>query len=161
MILVISFVTPIFLAFFFPLAIFYQNMQRYYISSSRELKRLDSISRSPIYNHFTETLNGTPSIRAFQGNERFVIDNEQRLDDNQTAYFVLQTSNRWLGVRLEFIGTCVVTIASFFAVFQRGTINAGLAGLSISYALQLTGVLNWLVRVSTETETGISYFIYF
>ena len=59
---------------------------------------------------------------------------------------------RWLGIRLETIGTIVVTLSCLFIVFERNQIDPGLAGLSISYALQLTGILNWLVRVSTETE---------
>ena len=93
-IIVISTVTPLFLAFFFPLAIPYQIMQRYYVSSSRELKRLDGISRSPIYNHFTETLNGSITIRAFGATERFTTDNEQKLDTNTSAYYVFNTANR-------------------------------------------------------------------
>jgi Na+-transporting NADH:ubiquinone oxidoreductase subunit NqrB len=59
------------------------------------------------------------------------------------AFFISNVANRWLGVRVEFIGTCVVTLAAIFAVIERHNIDPGLAGLSISYALNITGTLNW------------------
>ncbi len=150
---IISFVTPLFLVFLFPLSYIYRYTQQYYIASSRELKRLDSISRSPIYNHFTETIDGVTVVRSYDMEEVFVETNRQRLDANQRAYFCFQVSNRWLAVRLETIGNVIVGLASLFAVFSRGSLSGGLAGLSISYALQMTGTLNWLVRQSTEAET--------
>ncbi len=150
---IISFVTPLFLVFLFPLGYIYRYTQQYYIASSRELKRLDSISRSPIYNHFTETIDGVTVVRSYDMEGVFVETNRQRLDANQRAYFCFQVSNRWLAVRLETIGNVIVGLASLFAVFSRGSLSGGLAGLSVSYSLQMTGTLNWLVRQSTEAET--------
>jgi ATP-binding cassette subfamily C (CFTR/MRP) protein 1 len=79
--------------------------------------------------------------------------NNAKVDTNMTAFYILTGANRWLGVRLEFIGATVVTLAASFAVIERESLSPGFAGLSISYALQLTGVLNWLVRMWTEAET--------
>lgn len=152
-IIVISIVTPIFLIVWFPLSILYRLIQKYFISSSRELKRLDALSRSPIYGHFSETLNGLTIIRSFQATDRFISENKQKIDRNVQANFLYFTVNRWLATRLEFIGTCVVTLACLFSVIERNTIDPGLAGLSLVYSLQLTGILNWLVRMMSETET--------
>jgi len=44
---------------------------QYYRRTSRELQRLDSISRSPIYSYFSETLTGIDTIRAFKLDQRF------------------------------------------------------------------------------------------
>ncbi len=150
---IISFVTPLFLVFLFPLGYIYRLSQQYYIASSRELKRLDSVSRSPIYTHFTETIDGVTVVRSYDMESTFINTNRTRLDENQKAYFCFQTANRWLGIRLESIGNTVVGLSALFAVLSRGSITAGLAGLSISYALQMTGTLNWLVRQSTDAET--------
>lgn len=60
-----------------------------------------------------------------------------------------------LGMRLEFLGAGLVTLAAAFCVMERESIGPGLAGLTISYALQMTGILNWLVRMATETETNM------
>lgn len=94
-IIVITYSTPIFLAAIVPLGAFYYYVQRFYLATSRELKRLDSVSRSPIYAHFSETLAGVTTIRAYQLKERFILENETRLDLNQRAYYPSIVSNRW------------------------------------------------------------------
>jgi len=152
---VIAIVTPFFLCTFIPLGFIYHFIQQYYIRSSREIKRLDSISRSPIYAHFSETLAGISTIRSFGQEERFIFDNQVKLDENQKAYFASLVANRWLGIRVEFIGSCVVSLAALLAVLERDNIDPGMAGLSLTYALNITVVLNWLVRMSTEAETQL------
>lgn len=154
-VIVICVVTPWFLCALIPLGKIYHAMQQYYVRSSREIKRLDSISRSPIYAHFSETLAGISTIRSFNKQPSFISSNQAKLDQNQKAFFISNVANRWLGVRVEFIGTCVVSLAALFAVIERHNIDPGLAGLSISYALNITGTLNWLVRMSSETETQL------
>eukprot|EP01104_Vermistella_antarctica_P012859 TRINITY_DN3793_c1_g3_i1.p1 TRINITY_DN3793_c1_g3~~TRINITY_DN3793_c1_g3_i1.p1 ORF type:complete len:1624 (-),score=345.41 TRINITY_DN3793_c1_g3_i1:937-5808(-) len=154
-IVIIIIVTPIFLIMCLPLAWIYNYVQNYYLETSREIKRLDSISRSPIYAHFTETLHGTATIRAYGAEERFTKDNEVKLDLNQRAYFMRTSVNRWLGVRVELIGGIVVFAAALFAVLERNTVNPGAVGLSLVYAMQLTQVLNMLVRMSTELENSM------
>ncbi|KAM9744789.1 multidrug resistance-associated protein 1 isoform 1-T1 [Menidia menidia] len=137
------------------LGLLYVLVQRFYVASSRQLKRLESVSRSPIYTHFNETLLGTSVIRAFGEQERFIHESDQRVDHNQKAYFPSIVANRWLAVRLEFVGNCIVSFASLFAVIARESLSPGIMGLSISYALQLTASLTWLVRMSSDVETNI------
>lgn len=99
-----------------PISVCYYAAQRYYIKTSRELTRLDSLSRSPIYALFSETLDGLTTIRAYLQEERFFQKNNQALDANQQAYFLNFSANCWLGVRLEFAGTLIITFAALFAV---------------------------------------------
>ncbi|XP_062570071.1 multidrug resistance-associated protein 1-like isoform X2 [Saccostrea cucullata] len=70
-------------------------------------------------------------------------------------YYTFQSIFRWLAVRLEFVGNCVVFFACLFAVLERDTLSAGIVGLSVTYALNVTQTLNWLVRMTTELETNI------
>lgn len=157
-ILVITTVTPLFIVMMFPIAYIYLYVRKYYISTSRELKRLESTSRSPIYAQFSETLGGVSTIRAFDQVERFLRENERRIDQNQRAYYPSVSSNRWLAMRLELVGSLVIFGSALFAVIGTvifGNIDAGLAGLSISYALTITQSLNWTVRQSCEIETNI------
>ena len=156
--LVISISTPLFLVMIVPMTLLYLSVQRYYVTTSRELKRLDSTSRSPIYAHFSETLGGVTTIRAFGDVDRFTKENEARLDANQRAYYPSVASNRWLAMRLELMGSLVIFGASLFAVIGAivfKNVDAALAGLSISYALTVTQTLNWTVRQSSEIETNI------
>lgn len=135
-------------------------IQRYYLETSRELKRLDSIGKSPVYSHFQESITGVTSIRAYEQQSRFIYENEAKLDDNQRAYFPSIACNRWLAVRLEFLGSIIIFGAAIFAVVgvlygSRSYVDPGLVGLSVSYALSVTQALNWVIRSFCEIEVSI------
>ncbi|CAG8473230.1 8866_t:CDS:10 [Racocetra persica] len=105
-----------------------------------------------------ETLGGVTTIRAYQQSKRFIVENEIRLDENQKAYYPSLSCNRWLAIRLEFLGSLIIFSASLLAVISSVTsnnIDAGLVGLSLSYALSVTQALNWVVRQFCEIETNI------
>lgn len=150
--------TPAFIALIVPLGAVYVYIQRYYLRTSRELKRLDSTSRSPVYAHFQESLGGITTIRAYRQQQRFALENEWRVDANLRAYFPSINANRWLAVRLEFIGSFIILAAASFAIVSVATgsgLSAGMVGLAMSYALQITQSLNWIVRQTVEVETNI------
>uniref|UniRef100_A0A8B9TSQ4 Multidrug resistance-associated protein 1 n=1 Tax=Anas platyrhynchos TaxID=8839 RepID=A0A8B9TSQ4_ANAPL len=153
--LMISLATPFFTIIVVPLGIFYYFVLRYYISTSRQLRRLDSVTRSPIYSHFGETVSGLSVIRAYGHQERFLKQNESTMDINQKSVYSWIVSNRWLAIRLEFVGSLVVFFSALLAVISKGTLDGGIVGLSISSALNVTQTLNWLVRMSSELETNI------
>ncbi|XP_030629091.1 canalicular multispecific organic anion transporter 2 [Chanos chanos] len=153
--LICSALTPMFLIVIVPLMMFYWWVQRFYVATSRQLKRLESVSRSPIYSHFSETVTGTSVIRAYGRNEAFVLMSDMKVDENQKSYYPGIVSNRWLGVRIEFIGNCIVLFAALFAVIGKDKLNPGLVGLSVSYALQVTMSLNWMVRMTSDLESNI------
>ncbi|XP_068114091.1 ATP-binding cassette sub-family C member 2 [Hyperolius riggenbachi] len=147
--------TPIFAAVIVPLAIFYYFVMRFYVNTSRQLRRLDSVTRSPIYSHFGETVSGLSVIRAYGHQQRFLQHNEDTIDENQKTMYSWIVSNRWLAIRLEFVGNLTVFFAALFVVFARGTVDSGTVGLSISSALNVTQTLNWVVRMTSELETNI------
>nr|XP_055026726.1 ATP-binding cassette sub-family C member 2-like isoform X1 [Misgurnus anguillicaudatus] len=152
---VICLATPLFTAVVVPIAVIYYFVQRFYVATSRQLRRLDSVSRSPIYSHFGETVSGLSVIRAYRHQERFLKHNQLIIDENLKSVYPWIVSNRWLAIRLESLGNLVVFFAALFAVISRDTLDSGLVGLSISYALNVTQTLNWLVRMTSELETNI------
>ncbi|XP_062521920.1 ATP-binding cassette sub-family C member 3-like isoform X2 [Corticium candelabrum] len=154
-IVVVSYSTPIFLSTVIPIGVLFIVTQRFYVATSRQLMRLESITRSPIFSHFQETLNGTSTIRAFGQEQRFINDSQHHMDQNMKAYYPYVTSYRWLAIRLEFIGNTIVFFTALFAVIERGSLSAGIVGLSISYSLRTTQMLTWLVRMMGEMETRI------
>eukprot|EP00850_Spirogloea_muscicola_P003812 SM000015S01312 [mRNA] locus=s15:1174764:1185983:- [translate_table: standard] len=155
-IIVICITTPIFTAVFVPVAGIYFYVQLIYRRTARELKRLESLTKSPVYQQFTETLNGLTTIRAYNQQERFLRMCDAKLDNNNRAFFLLRSCDRWLSVRLEFMGNAMVTAAAFLAVADRGSLYAGYAGISIGYALQITASLSMLVRQMTDTENQMN-----
>ncbi|KAL9928604.1 multidrug-Resistance like Protein 1 isoform 1-T3 [Glossina fuscipes fuscipes] len=153
-IVVISISTPIFLVVIIPIAFLYYFAQRFYVATSRQLMRLESVSRSPIYSHFGETITGVSTIRAYAVQDRFIDESDNKVDKNQVCKYPSLIANRWLAIRLEMVGNLIILFASLFAVLG-GQSNPGLVGLSVSYALQVTQTLNWLVRMSSDIETNI------
>lgn len=156
-IVVISFSTWQFVFLILPLGVLYIYYQQYYLRTSRELRRLDSVSRSPIYANFQESLVGVSTIRAYGKEDRFKFLNQYRVDENMKAYNPAINANRWLAVRLEFLGSVIILGAAGLSILtlSSGRLTAGLVGLSVSYALQITQSLNWIVRMTVEVETNI------
>lgn len=147
--------TPLFAVVILPLAVLYVFVQRFYVATSRQLKRLESVSRSPIYSHFSETVAGCSVIRAYGRSQDFEAINDVKVDANQRSCYPNIASNRWLGIRVEFVGNCVVLFAALFAVIGRSSLSPGMVGLSVSYALQVTFALNWMIRMLSELESNI------
>jgi len=145
-IIVIGTSTPIFLAMVPPLGVCFVLIQVYYMRSSRALKRIDSISRSPIYQHFSETLTGVSTIRAMNVGSDFIAANESKTNVSANAYFSYVTSNRWLQIRIESVGATIVLGAGLFAVLSRNSLNPSMVGLALSYALSVTEDITWMVR---------------
>jgi len=147
---------PIFGIALFPLLILYYFVQKYYISTSREIKRLESLARSPLYANFTESLQGLPTIRAYNEQNRFIKHNQHLIDENNRPFHLQVTAQRWLGVRLECIGAFLVLFDGIAGLFLKDKLSASLLGLSLSYALQVTGSLNGIIRSLNELEINMN-----
>ncbi|CAJ0932315.1 unnamed protein product, partial [Mesorhabditis belari] len=156
--IVIIISTPLFAAVILPLGGIYIWFLRYYVPTSRQLKRLEGINRSPIYSHFGESIQGAASIRAFNKVDSFVTKSGETVDRFIRCKYPNIVSNRWLAIRLEFIGNCVIFFAALFATLSKEwgwSSSAGIVGVSISYALNITEVLNFAVRQISEIEANI------
>ena len=159
-IIVISIITPIFTVCLIPIVTFYTLQQVYFTATYRELKRLDSVGRSPIYALLGETLDGVSTIRAFGAQNTFSERLRNMLDRQQHAYYLISAAQCWLGIRLEMVGTMIVTFACLSSVLQHRKMGgnetfAGLAGLAISYSLSVTQSLNWSVRMASDFEANM------
>uniref|UniRef100_A0A4W4HCM0 ABC-type glutathione-S-conjugate transporter n=1 Tax=Electrophorus electricus TaxID=8005 RepID=A0A4W4HCM0_ELEEL len=147
--------TPFAAVIMLPLALLYAFVQSFYVATSCQLRRLESVSRSPIYTHFNETVQGASVIRAFGEQRRFVLEADRRVDHNQSSYFPRFVATRWLAVNLEFLGNGIVLSAAVLSVMGKDTLSPGIVGLAVSHSLQVTGILSWIVRSWTDVENNI------
>lgn len=152
--IVVGITTPIFIAAIIPIALFYVVFVKFYLPMARQMRRTESIRRSPIYNHFSETITGTSVIRAYQCADRFVQESRKRLDDNMKFYYASNTGSRWIGVRIELIGNVIALLATVFGLISD-ELNGAQVGLSITYAVQITITLNLVVLAVSEMEMNI------
>lgn len=153
--IIVLMATPFAAVIILPLAFLYAFVQSFYVATSCQLRRLEAVSRSPIYTHFNETVQGASVIRAFGEQSRFILQANERVDFNQTSYFPRFVATRWLAVNLEFVGNGVVLAAAILSVMGKSTLSPGIVGLAVSHSLQVTGILSWIVRSWTDVENNI------
>ncbi len=155
-VVLISVITPTFLIAGFFITIIYFAIGQFYLRSSRDLKRLESVQRSPLYQQFGETLSGIVTIRAYGDEKRFTRDNQSRVDTHNRPFIYLWAANRWLALRVDFTGALVAFFAGAFVILSIGKIDAGSAGLSLTYAVMFTENVLWLVRLYSLNEQNMN-----
>ena len=123
-----------------PIVFMYVSIQRFYIPACRELQRIESISRSPIYSGLGEAVNGVETIRSFGAEKHFISTSDGLVQHNADAYVTQKLGSGWLGTRLRFLGTLIVACTAFLVIqgSRAGTVSAGVAGLCLVYALDVT-----------------------
>ncbi|XP_057763901.1 ABC transporter C family member 12-like [Salvia miltiorrhiza] len=144
-----------------PLLILFYAAYLYYQSTSREVKRLDSITRSPVYAQFGEALNGLSSIRAYKAYDRMAGINGRSMDNNIRFTLVNISSNRWLTIRLETLGGIMIWLTATFAVMQNQRAEnqvafASTMGLLLSYSLNITNLLSNVLRQASRAENSLN-----
>ncbi|KAF2719869.1 bile acid-transporting ATPase [Polychaeton citri CBS 116435] len=155
-IVLISAILPGFLIAAVFITFLYFMIGRFYISSSRDLKRLESVQRSPLYQQFGETLSGMTTIRAYGDERRFIRDNLLRINTHSRPFIYLWAANRWLAFRVDIVGALVSFFTGVFVISSVGTIDAGAAGLAMTYAVTFTENVLWFVRLYSENEQNMN-----
>ncbi|XP_014446420.1 multidrug resistance-associated protein 4 [Tupaia chinensis] len=135
-----------------PLGIMFFVLRRYFLETSRDVKRLESTTRSPVFSHLSSSLQGLWTIRAYKAEERFQELFDAHQDLHSEAWFLFLTTSRWFAVRLDAICAIFVIVVAFGSLILAKTLDAGQVGLALSYALTLMGMFQWSVRQSAEVE---------
>uniref|UniRef100_A0A8C2HEW1 ATP-binding cassette, sub-family C (CFTR/MRP), member 8b n=1 Tax=Cyprinus carpio TaxID=7962 RepID=A0A8C2HEW1_CYPCA len=154
---VISYVTPLFLFALLPLAVACYFIQKYFRVASRDLQQLEDSTEMPLLSHYSQTIEGLTTIRAFRHEQRFKKKLLEHTDANNISSLFLMAANRWLEVRMEYIGAFVVLIAAVASISNAlcSQLSAGLVGLGLTYALMVSNYLNWIVRNLADMEVHL------
>ncbi|KAK6465777.1 hypothetical protein DFJ63DRAFT_292765 [Scheffersomyces coipomensis] len=134
---------------------FYNKLREYYIPSARELKRLASANRSPVYSHLQESVTGAETIRAYDQINRFVNGNKIKIDKLISTNFAALSCGRWLSMRLQAISAIIVYATTLVILSTLGTsheLDSGLVGFVMMNVLGITGTLNAMIRLWAEVE---------
>ncbi|VEU24425.1 DEKNAAC105626 [Brettanomyces naardenensis] len=155
-VIVISLITPVFIIFAIIIMYLYLQVGILYLNLSRDLKRYESITRSPIHQHFSETLVGVTTIRAYCDESRFLVQNMERIDNNNRPFFYVWLNNRWLAFRADMIGSMITFLSAALAVVSAGHIDSGMAGISLSFAVSFNNAAVWLLRTYSNVEINMN-----
>ncbi|OAX30722.1 hypothetical protein K503DRAFT_806826 [Rhizopogon vinicolor AM-OR11-026] len=168
-VIIVAVLEPYFVIAIFFIVIGYGYIAAFYRASAREVKRLDSMLRSLLYSHFSETLTGLPTIRSFGEMRQFINANRYYIDLENRALFIvianqrqvalflfggswLISSVRWMAIRLDFIGGMMIFLIAMLAVSDVSGINAAQIGLVLTYTTSLSQMCSMVTRQTADVE---------
>ncbi|KAJ2680603.1 hypothetical protein GGI25_000576 [Coemansia spiralis] len=153
---IISSVTPVFIFVAIFITVSYTGIAYYYINTSRELKRLESNSMSPLLSLFGELILGVSTIRAFGVKQHYIKEALNRISAHNRPYYMVWSCNRWLAVRIDIAGAAVSFSCAMFILLSLDWMDAGLAGFTLSYALTFTERMLWVIRNYSTNELNMN-----
>ncbi|KAG1750098.1 ABC protein, partial [Suillus lakei] len=154
-IIIVSVLEPYFIIAVIFIALGYGYFAAFYRAGAREVKRLDSMFRSLLYAHFSETLTGLPTIRSYGEMKRFISANRYYVDLEDRALYLVVTNQRqvsWLAIRLDFMGGILVFLVALLAVIDVSGINAAQIGLVLTYTTSLSQMCSLVTRQTADVE---------
>ena len=147
---------PYLLILMIPLLYSFIKLRTRYLKSSREAKRIESTTRSPIYADFSATLEGLATVRAYKLEERLKAIFRNQVNHNLRSWWNFQLLNRWIGLRLDAQTAIILVVTVFPAVLLRDSLDVGLVGFALVYVLNLSSLFQWTVRQSAEIENQMT-----
>ncbi|KAK4278336.1 hypothetical protein QN277_016194 [Acacia crassicarpa] len=130
--------------------------QQYYLPSARELSRLIGVCEAPVIQHFAETISGTTTIRSFDQESRFKETNMKLMDGYSRPKFNSAAAMEWLCFRLDMLSSITFVFSLIFLIFMpRGVIDPGIAGLAVTYGLDLNMLQAWVIWDLCNLENKI------
>lgn len=131
-------------------------LRTFYLSTSRDVKRLEAIARSPMYSHFSATLNGRSTIRAMEAQDLLTKEYDNYQDIHSSGYYTFLSTNRAFGYYLDLFCVAYVISVTLMSYFNPPVDNPGQIGLVITQAMSMTGTVQWGMRQSAELENSMT-----
>ncbi|CCK72385.1 ATP-binding cassette transporter YOR1 KNAG_0K00170 [Huiozyma naganishii CBS 8797] len=128
----------------------------HYQSTGREIKRLEAVQRSFVYNNFNEVLGGMDTIKAYGSQERFLAKTDYLINKMNEAGYLIVAVQRWVAILLDSVAVVFALIITLLCVTRAFPISAGSVGVLLTYVLQLPGLLNTILRALTQTENDMN-----
>lgn len=128
----------------------------HYQSSGREIKRLEAVQRSFVYNNLNEVLGGMDTIKAYRSQERFLAKSDFLINKVNEAGYLVVVLQRWVGIFLDMVAIAFALIITLLCVTRAFPISAASVGVLLTYVLQLPGLLNTILRAMTQTENDMN-----
>ncbi|ODV71464.1 plasma membrane ATP-binding cassette transporter [Cyberlindnera jadinii NRRL Y-1542] len=139
-----------------PLLVVTTATTNFYVASSREVKRIEALQRSHVFNNLHEILNGLQTLKAYNALERFMDKNKHLIDRMNEAYILVIANQRWISIHLELVSCLLVLVVALLSVFRVFNINAASVGLIINYVMQVATFMSLVMRSYTSVENEMN-----
>ncbi|KAF8220884.1 multidrug resistance-associated ABC transporter [Tricholoma matsutake] len=134
----------------------YRELAIGYLNTGRDLRRMESNTRSPIFQDFSELLEGIVTVRAFSAEKRFLDNLHRKIDITTKMWYSFWMTNRWLLLNFDALGALAVLVTMLFSIATLADGAAGLAGLCITSAMAFTSSVYWACRFWTALELDLN-----
>ncbi|XP_030837858.1 multidrug resistance-associated protein 5 isoform X2 [Strongylocentrotus purpuratus] len=151
----ITVIFPYFLCAFIPIIVIFYFIMVFYRRGVNDMKQLENVSRSPWFSHIGSTAMGLTTIHAYDKTNDVIKRFVDLLNVNAYPLMLFRMATRWAGARLELLVVLVITITNLMVVLRHGKISPSVAGLAISYAMQLTGIFQITMSMMADTEARL------
>ncbi|RWS23154.1 ABC transporter-like protein 16, partial [Leptotrombidium deliense] len=138
------------------LVVIFYYVRKLYVNTAKDIKRLEGITRSPLFSHLSTSLNGLATIRAFNSQVRFEKKFDSIQDCHTSAWFLYIASSRWFIIMLDWICVCYITAITTSMILNMHSLNGSFIALAITSALMFSGGFQWGIRQLTEMETQMT-----
>lgn len=134
----------------------YAYITSMYIQGAQDLKRIEASARSPLYQQVGETLSGFVSIRGYGREALFSSKHRKLVDSLNQPYLLLWASKQWLTMRVNILSSTIALVAAAFVVWEVSSIDAGIAGLVLTYAATFTENMLWLIQIYAIIQQSLT-----
>eukprot|EP00731_Ephydatia_muelleri_P032675 Em0024g219a len=124
----------------------------YYLRTSRQLKNLEACACGPLYSHTASTVQGLLTIKTYKKENVVTEYFHQYLDHHSKLWHLCLIGTRWFGMRIDYLTCVFVAVSAFTSVHLATALDGNLVGLGLAYIITLTGMLQYCVRLSGDTE---------
>ncbi|CRG87885.1 hypothetical protein PISL3812_04906 [Talaromyces islandicus] len=153
----ISTVVPVFLVAAMFICVAYYLVTVVYINGARDLKRIESVQRSPLYQHFSESLAGCVSLRAYaHATASFTLQNRELVDAINQSFLLQWATQAWLTFRIDVLSSLVSFFTGVFVLLNSSRIERGSAGLVLTFAVSFTENVMWFVQVYSIVQRNLN-----
>ncbi|XP_015928465.1 ATP-binding cassette sub-family C member 12 [Parasteatoda tepidariorum] len=135
------------------LGIVFFMLQKLFKSATRDLKRYENFSRSPVFSHVAATVKGLSTIRAYEKQEEFFDRFTQLVDEHSSPQYLYYCALRWMGIRMDIMCLTITLTTILFVIYLRDQVNPAFAALALVLVLQLSGLYQYIVRLMCEVES--------
>ena len=118
--------------------------------ASKELMRLQAVSKSPVFVTFSNTVSGLLTVRAYGKSGSRQAEFVELLNENFKTWYAWLLANRWVGTRLDFVSFLILVAVTLFGVLFADSVDPGMLGFAITYCIQLSGVFQYMVRLTAN-----------
>ncbi|XP_014299326.1 ATP-binding cassette sub-family C member 4 isoform X1 [Microplitis demolitor] len=153
--MIICIIDPRFLVPLIIIAFIFYWIRKVYLKTSKNVKRLEGMMRSPVFTHLNATLNGLSTIRAYGAQNILKAEFDNFQDSHSSSWYMFISTSTAFGFSLDVFCFIFMAIVTFSFVLIDTGISGAEVGLAITTVMSMTGMIQWGMRQSAEVTNQL------